>query len=294
MSIHTYSKLLREKLKGERYHLPDEEANSIVASGINGKKPHILKIEDYTPELLMELTIGKDAPKKRGKEFYIDYRFWNYKWCKKENLKIENITHLRPIPDGILTDPKLFYVGCVTVMIMYYQVFYYTYKIDNEIMFKNYLSQINIDRNDFSRFMITKEVYLPLTKNYLSLLERIFNDDNIGDYLFGEKSIYTLDEIKNIYDNSSFVVKDIRKYTKLIFDSKHDLTWKYLHLYLILSLFEEDVEQNSIVYINQNMEYKPVGYYLSPDKVPEDLFNLYSKIMEIYYLKNGALEIVEN
>ena len=167
MSIYKYSKLLRELLKGERFNLPDEEANSIVASGINGKKPHILKTDDYNEDLLRDLTIGEDSVKKRGKEFYIDYRFWNYRWCSPSNLKIENITHLRPIPDGVITDPSLFYTGCVTVMIMYYQVLYYVYEIKNPILFENYLANVNIDRDDFSRFMITRELYLPLSVNYL-------------------------------------------------------------------------------------------------------------------------------
>lgn len=293
MSIYHYSKLLRKILKDERYHIPDEEANSIVASGINGKKPHILRLEDYTEEILMDLTFGKNSVKKRGKEFYIDYRFWNYRWCTSNNLKVENIRHLRSIPNGVLVDPKLFYVGCVTVMIMYYQVLYYAYHIKSNILFENFLSQLCIDRNDFSRFMIAREVYLPLTVNYLKLMERIFDNDNIEDYLFGEKSIYTLDEIKTIYEKSSFEIKDIRYYTKIIFDSNRDLTWKYTRFNLILSLFEGDIDYYTTVYMTNNMEYKPVGHYLNPSDVPDDLFNLYSEIMEMYHFKNGALEIIE-
>jgi len=293
MSIHTYSKLLRDLLEGERYHLPDEEANSIVASGINGKKPHILKVEDYTEDLLMSLTIDKDAHIRRGKDFFIDYRFWNYKWCKPKNLKIENITHIREIPDGVLVDPKLFYTGCVTVMIMYYQVLYYIYYIEKESIFENYLSQLSIDKNDFSLFMISRGIYLPLTVNYLKFLERIFDNTNISDYLLGEKCIYTTDEIKSIYDRSIFEVKDIRYYIYLIFESQKDLTWKYKHTYLFLTLFQGDIDHNHTVYMTKETRYKPVGDYLHPSEVPDDLFELYSEIMDLYHYKNGALEVIE-
>lgn len=292
MSIHHYSKLLREKFKGERYLIPDEEANSIVASGINGKKPHLLKVEDYTEDLLMELTIGKDAQKKRGKKFYIDYRFWNYKWCKPDNLKIDNLTHLRNPPDGVLIDPNLFYVGCVVVMIMYYQVLYYTYLIENESLFEVYLTQINIDRNDFSRFMITKKIYLPLTKNYLKLLERIFHNDNIPDYLLDQSCIYTRNEIRAIFENSTFEVKDIRYYTRLIFERDDTQEEKLLNLDLFLDLYDGDIDHYETVYLAPGMEDKPVGYYLNPEEIPDDLFNLYTQIMEKYYFKNGALEVI--
>ena len=79
----------------------------------------------------------------------------------------------------------------------------------------------------------------------------------------------------------------------MIFDSKHDLTWKYLHFKLILSLYESDIDQHHVVYMTVGMEYKPVGDYLRPSEVPYDLHNLYGEIMDMYYSKNGALEVVE-
>lgn len=285
---------MRKKFDGvSRYHLPDESCNSIVASGIGGKKPHIMRLEDYNEDNLTKLVLDKPF-----KEVYVDYRFWNYRYCKPENLKVENLKCVRGRKEDPYIDPSLYYVGMVVVMIMYYQIFYYTFTIKNEEVFKTYLREINIDREDFSQFMIEKNISLPLTRNYLMLLTRIFENDNIGEYLFsftgseggkGGDMKYNLEDTSTIL--SFFKVIDIRNYAKLIFTSSETIQNKLLYFNIVLDLYDGSIDYHEKVFSsNTGEEPKPVGYYLFSleDKIDDDLYNLYTSTVEKYMLLDGA------
>lgn len=282
---------MRKKFDGvSKYHLPDESCNSIVASAIAGKKPHIMRLEDYNEDNLTKLVLDKPF-----KEVYVDYRFWNYRYCKPENLKIENLKCVRGRKNDPYIDPSLYYVGMVVVMIMYYQIFYYTFTIKNEEVFKTYLREINIDRGDFSDFIIENNIVLPLTRNYLMLLTRVFDDSNIGEYLFplsGER--YSPEDTSTIL--SFFKIIDIRRYAQLIFTSDVSIENKLLYFNRVLDLYDGSIDYHEKVF---SLSYpspngNPVGYYLFSleDKIPDDLYNLYTATVEKYILLDGA-ETVE-
>ncbi len=280
MSIYIYTQKLREILDGEKFHLPDEKANSIVASGISGKRPHIMKLENYSEDKLIDLLLSE----KKYKHLYVDYRFWNYKYCKIRNLRIENLKHLYPGGDELFVDPTQFYVGMVVVMIMYYQIFYYTYLIEKEELFKVYLDRIGIDKGDMARFMIDNKIYLPVTTNYIHLLVRVFTDRNISDYLFDGP--YKPRELRLILEN--FNVTHLRYYAKTIFESERSLLDKYLAFEVVLDLFDGSIDQYPNVYMTDTMIYKPVGYYLRSDDIPDDLVNFNQSLVETYLLKDGS------
>jgi len=294
MSIYIYSQLLRKKFDGvSKYHLPDESCNSIVANGIGGKKPHIMRLDDYSEDKLTKLVLDKPF-----KEIYVDYRFWNYRYCSPQNLKIENLKCIRKVENDPYIVPSLYYVGMVVVMIMYYQIFYYTFTIKNDDVFKTYLREINIDRDDFSDFMISNNIVLPLTMKYIMLLVRIFSDDNIGEYLFataGEWK-YNIEDTSKIL--SFFTVVDIRNYAKLIFESDENVENKLKYFNIVLELYDGSIDYHekvfSLPYPQKGKELQPVGYYLFPlgDKISDDLFNLYTYTLEKYMLLDGA-ETVE-
>jgi hypothetical protein len=290
MSIYIYTSKIRELLGDRvRYKLPDDQLNSIVATGIKGKKPHILKFEKYSEENLIALVKKHDY-----KHLYVDYRFWNYKYCSPDNLQIENLKYMIEMPRSI--EPYIqthkFYMGMVVITIMYYSILYHSLMVSDKL-FKNYMSLINIDKNDFSRFLIQSSIYFPLTKNYLTLIKRVFTDQTIGEYLFPEDgAFYTSDQTRVIL--SLFTIRDIRDYVKLIYLMDENLENKYYFLEIVFDLFDGSIDEYKKVYATENMEFKPVGYYLeqlSPTR-EEDLDNLYQLLIEKYASLDGA-ETVE-
>lgn len=289
MSIYIYSKLLRKKFDDiTKYNLPNEDCNSIVASLTGNKKPHIMKLEDYDEDRLIKLV------KTTKKNLYIDYRFWNYKYCSPEHLKIENLKYLFPTKYPYI-DSNLFYPGLVTVMIMYYQILYYTFTIKSDELFKTYLSEINIDRYDFSvRFMTNHKIYLPITVKYILLLTRIFDDNTISDYLFPSdmEPFYNISDTRTVLD--FFKIDDIRKYTHLIFSNCHtSITNKLLYINLIFELFDGQIDYYPNVFTTETESLKPVGWYLKniEKDITDDLYNLYVNVIENYILLDGAENI---
>ena len=130
-----------------------------------------------------------------------------------------------PPSDEPYLETHMFYVGMVTVTIMYYSILYHSLLVSDQL-FSSYMSLINIDRNDFSRFLTQSSIYFPLTNNYLTLLWRVFNDETIGEYLFpGTKFFYTPEQTREIL--SMFNIRDIRSYVKRINEMDENLESKY-------------------------------------------------------------------
>lgn len=309
MSIHIYTTKIKNMLGNSvRYSLPEDhtQLNSVVATGIKGKKPHILKLDDYTEDNLIAL-ITKNNQVGHFKHLYVDYRFWNYKYCSPENLQTENLKWMMEIPpsEEPYIETHMFYVGLITVTIMYYSILYHSL-IVSDTLFKGYMSLINIDKNDFSRFLTQSSIYLPLTKNYLTLLKRVFTNETIRDYLFPEIGcFYTADQVREILSN--FEVNDIREYVKLIYEMDYELysndnhlERKYHLLEAVFDLFDGSIDYYNKVFAIEEMETKPVGYYLellrpskdSPKRKQEgELDNLYQELIEKYSLLDGAERI---
>lgn len=273
-----------ETIPDKKYSFPEGKINSIVATGIRGKKPYILKFEDYSEDVLVSIVKNN-----KFKSLFIDHRFWNYKYCRSENLRIENIYHMYKIPEDILVDPQKLYTGLITINIMYYSVLHNSLKVVGEKIFKTYLHNLNIDRKDFGRFLKEKEIYLPLTQNFISLLERVFRKNDIIDYLFPESRkvpFYDYDQMEKIL--SYFKVDDIRTYVEYIYDSQMDLEQKYKYISLVMEYFDGDIDDYEKVYITTDEKDKPVGYYLSKLEPTDELFELYRSVLEKYKAFNGA------
>lgn len=310
MSIHIYTTRIKKLLGNSvRYNLPEDHTrlNSVVATGIKGKKPHILKIDDYTEDNLIAL-ITKNNEVNHFKHLYVDYRFWNYKYCSPENLQTENLKWMMEIPPS--EEPYIqthkFYVGLVTVTIMYYSVLYHSLIVSDNL-FKGYMSLINIDKNDFSRFLTQSGIYFPLTKNYLTLLKRVFTNETIREYLFPENGcFYDPTQVREILEQ--FEVTDIQEYTKLIYEMNSsssesdllssddgELETKYHLLDVVFDLFDGSIDYHDKVFAIEEMETKPVGYYLEllrpSGKKKGDLDNLYQELIEKYSLLDGAERI---
>lgn len=304
MSIHIYTAKIKDLLGGSvRYSLPDDhtQLNSVVATGIKGKKPHILKIDDYTEDNLIAL-VTRNNQLKHYKHLYIDYRFWNYKYCSPENLQTENLKWMMEIPpsEEPYIQTHMFYVGLVTVTIMYYSILYHSLVVSDSL-FEGYMSLINIDKNDFSRFLTQSSIYFPLTRNYLTLLKRVFTNETIREYLFPENGcFYTSDQVRQILQY--FEIGDIREYAKLIYEMnsssdsrEEELESKYHLLNVIFDLFDDSIDYHGKVFAIEEMETKPVGYYLEllrpPSSDQSDLDNLYQELIEKYSLLDGAERI---
>jgi hypothetical protein len=312
MSIHIYTSRIKDMLGNSvRYSLPDDHTklNSIIATGIKGKKPHILKIDNYTEDNLIAL-VTRNNQANHYKHLYVDYRFWNYKYCSPENLQTENLKWMMEIPpsEEPYIQTHMFYVGLITVTIMYYSVLYHSLLVSNAL-FETYMSLINIDKNDFSRFLTQSGIYFPLTKNFLTLLKRIFTQETIREYLFPENgSFYTPYQVREILEY--FEIRDIQEYVKLIYEmnssssennseddksernsSDSELENKYHLLNVIFDLYDGSIDYYQKVFAVEEMETKPVGYYLEllkPFSEEGDLDNLYQELIEKYSLLDGA------
>ena len=98
-----------------------------------------------------------------------------------------------------IIDLSNFPVGYLVTVISMYNVLLNTIIIKDEDLYEEYLNENVIVKNFFADFIIKKKIILPLTHNYLRLLIRIFNGDNIFNLLFQEKPMYPIGETSTIY-----------------------------------------------------------------------------------------------
>lgn len=258
------------------FHI-NNDTSRIVAQ-VPGKG--VLTYDDYTEENLLQIV-------KNNKKCYVDLEFWNYNYCTFKNLNPVHISDFLENINFIITDKNSFSEGTVVMLILLNELILNVYKIENQDEFDEYLEKLKISRKIIKNFLINTEYRLPLTKNYLHLILKVFDEETIYDFIFRECCYFTLEECKAILKH--YPIKNIHLasyYVVTNFES-NDLILKYL-CFLIES-FDGVIDYGDVVYYNKENNDPLLGYYLMTLPLTEKLEPRYYYTMKNYLSKSGTL-----
>ena len=258
------------------FHI-NNDTSRIVAQ-VPGKG--VLTYDDYTEENLQQIV-------KNNKKCYVDLEFWNYNYCTFKNLNPVHISDFLENINFIITDKNSFSEGTVVMLILLNELILNVYKIENQDEFDEYLEKLKISRKIIKNFLINTEYRLPLTKNYLHLILKVFDEETIYDFIFRECCYFTLEECKAILKH--YPIKNIHLasyYVVTNFES-NDLILKYL-CFLIES-FDGVIDYGDVVYYNKENNDPLLGYYLMTLPLTEKLEPRYYYTMKNYLSKSGTL-----
>ena len=197
MSIYVKNKKLIELLDQTnlKYKIP-KIRNSIVATLLENNKEKKIMIDEYNEENLKKTVLSKKYEK-----VIVDHNFWNYNYCKADNLDNNNLKLYTKNLKTKLIDIENFPAGYITMIICIYDIFCNIFIIKEKEELLTYLSNLNIDKTYVAKYLIDNDFRLPLTENYLELIKRIFTSDNIFDFLFKDKPIFDHNETRVILEN---------------------------------------------------------------------------------------------
>ena len=255
-----------------------EHDTSRMVAQIPGKG--VLTQDDYTEENLRQIV-------KNNKKCYVDLEFWNYNYCTFKNLNPVHISDFLENINFIITNKDSFSEGTVVMLILLNELILNVYKIENQNEFDEYLEKLKISRKIIKNFLINTEYRLPLTKNYLHLILKVFDEETIYDFIFRECCYFTLEECKAILKH--YPIKNIHLasyYVVTNFEST-DLILKYL-CFLIES-FDGVIDYGDVVYYNKENNDPLLGYYLMTLPLNEKLEPRYYYTMKNYLSKSGTL-----
>jgi len=198
-----------------------------------------LDFKDYTENVLERLV------KRKGK-VYVDLEFWNYNYCRFENIDPEFSDMLIEKSKTILESPEGYSEGTVVILILLHQILLNVYKIQDLETFENYLSHIKVSKRVIKNFMINMEYRLPLTRNYLHLIEAVFDERSIFDFVLKEKDYFSFDEFKKII--SKFQIKDIDGSSITVLKSFSDMSRGMKHVSFLIDLYDDIISKNDFSY----------------------------------------------
>jgi len=242
----------------------------------------ILDFEDYTEDELKKLV-------KKNKKTYVDIEFWNYNYCNYNNINPVIAQDILEQFDFFMENYKSFSEGNIVILILLHELLVNIYDIDKLEDFKLYLEKLKISTKIIGNFLIKKEFKLPLTRNYLHLILKVFDENTIYDFMFRECCYFSFDEYKIILQE--YDMKDIHlvsHYVRKNFENNK----KFLnYMDFIIDYYDKEIDlTETIVYKTHNNNYN-LGYYLLTLNLSSDLEDLYYKVMRKYLDKGGALNI---
>jgi hypothetical protein len=240
----------------------------------------VLTYDDYSEENLREIV-------KNNKTCYVDLEFWNYNYCTFKNLNPVHISDFLENVDFIITKKESFSEGTVVMLILLNELLFSVYKIEDQDEFEKYLEKLKISKKIIKNFLINVEYQLPLTKNYLHLILKVFDEETIYDFIFRECCYFTIEECKAILNH--YPIKNIHLasyYVVTNFEST-ELILKYLCF--IIESFDGIIDYGDIVYYNKKNKDPLLGYYLLTLPLDEKLEPRYYYTMKNYMAKSGSL-----
>ena len=280
MSIYLAKKKLKNILNNGilNYDINMEKIKHVAEVPSKG----ILDYQDYNEENLKNLV-------KKNKTVYVDIEFWNYNYCQYKNINPIITENILEQFDFLPNDYKSFSEGNIVILILLHELLTNIFIIPKLEDFKLYLEKLKISNKIIVNFLTRIEYKLPLTENYLYLILKVFNEENIYDFLFRECCYFTIDEYKIILEK--FKIKDIHLLSYYI-KSHFNNSKKFLeYLDFIIDIYDKKIDlTNTIVFKLKNNNYN-LGYYLLTLDINNEIENLYYKVIKKYLDKEGALNI---
>lgn len=251
-----------------------------VACAKKGNKYVSLDFDNYTEEKLRDFVKNE-----KHTDVKVDYNFWDYNFCNENQLRRDDTMYFCDFKTGMI-DLSKFPVGYLVTVISMYNILLNTLVMKDEVLYEDYLNEAVIVKNFFAEFIINKKIVFPLTHNYLELLTRIFNEDNIFNLLFQEKPMYPVGEISTILKR--FKGWNINEKSIFIFEMRITNLNKLIYTNLLLDLYEDNIDRSYSVFYDTQVLNPSLGFYLFTLPIDNKLTDYYFKTMKHYLDKNGA------
>lgn len=237
MSIYLVKQELTDLLRGYKgdYSVGLETLRHVAH--IPGKG--YLDFSDYTEEILEKMV-------KRRKDVHVDIEFWNYNYCKFQNIDPGFSKILLEKSEKILENQGGYTEGTIVILILLHQILLNVYKIQDFETFENYLTHIKISKRVIRNFLLNMEYKLPLTKNYLHLIEIVFDERSIFDFVLKEKDYFSFDEFKKIVSN--FDIENIDSSSVTVLQNSHDERHGLRCVSFLLDLYDGVISKNDFSY----------------------------------------------
>ena len=280
MSIHLAKNKLKSILRNSNleYKINTDIVNYVAE--VPGKG--ILDFEDYTEEELKKLV-------KKNKKTYVDIEFWNYNYCRYNNINPVITEKILEQFDFFPENYKSFSEGNIVILIILHELLVNIYDIDKLEDFKLYLEKLKISTKIIANFLTKKEFKLPLTKNYLHLILKVFDENTIYDFMFRECCYFSFEEYKIIL--KEYDMKDIHLISYYVRKNFNNDKVFLNYIDFIIDYYDKRIDlAETIVYKNHNNNYN-LGYYLLTLDLTPELEDLYYVVMRKYLDKDGALNI---
>jgi len=244
------------------------------------KKP--IYFSDYSEKKLQEIA------EKKGK---ITLEFWNFEYCSKENIFLEELDSVIQTLDYRVKDKLNYVEGLVTTLILIHQLLLNVYKINDRQDFQNYLESFKVPKKMIKNFLVNTDLKLPLTLNYLTLLKKVFDKDEILDFIFKEEESLNLNNFERLI--SHFKIEKIHQCAFLIFKFIKHNKERLEYIDVSLDYFHEmigNITEEKIIFNKNN--YDPhIGFFLISMPVDQEWRDLYYKVIKKYIDKGGQTNI---
>lgn len=204
----------------------------------------------------------------------INYKFWNYNFCNKNNIKHTDITTYIDHIDTTIYEKYDFFLGSIISLTYFYNIVYNVYTL-NEKAFSVYYNTIPLSHSFLvDNFVKSRKVY-PLNDNLLFLINKIFTDETINKFIYR----YDIDSIKKIMKD--FKIVNIHTFTFLLFQGDIDEDIFLQILYFAIEKYDNTIDTIKIVDIKDTMDH--VGYnFLNLDFEMNELYIDIYKLLQEY------------
>ena len=240
-----------------------------------------LDFKDYSEEILEKLV------RRRG-TVYVDLEFWNYNYCKFENIDPDFSEMLLEKSQRILERREEYTEGTLVMLILLHQVLLNVYKIEDFETFEKYLTHIKVSKRVIKNFLINMDYKLPLTKNYLYLIEVVFDETSIFDFVLKEKDYFDFDEFKKIM--SKFEIRNIDSSSITVLRSFSDMRQGMKHVSFLLDLYDDIISKNDFSYQNVD-SFDMLSAELLKMKVDNKNRDCYYSVVKKFLEKGGNFNV---
>lgn len=282
MSIYLIKKELAEFLnKANMKHNIETTTIRPVAEIIyKNKKKKFLDFDNYSEDFLKKLVEDKK------RIVYVDLEFWNYNYCTKDNINREESLNFLENVDIVVESVSSFGEGTITILIVLHEILLNVYKIQKLKVFDSYINNLNISKKIMQKFLVNMSYNLPLTKNYLELMKKVFDGESIFSFVFNESNNFTLNEFKAIVTN--FTIQDIHYSSYFITEKIKNSRQCLKYICAVIELYQGVIDMESIVYYNSEFH---LGYYLLTLEITNNNEKCYYTVIRKYMDKNGSIDM---
>lgn len=271
MSLYHYITNLNKLLNNRLCY----QGSQIVAIKYNSV---VMTEENYSEEELRKHSSSADI--------LIHPFFWNYKFCSIDNLLTSNNYEEISLGDN----QKMVNCGKLLSEISLHEVLYKAYTLNHDD-FKKVLNEINIDRNIYSNLMIKLNYNLPMNENYKALIERVFIDKKIIDFIFNKHCYFSAEQIENILTNIDF--GNINDASCPIFSStKYSIIDKLRYAKALICAYQYSIDNEKIIYYSVKNPKIYLALYLFQLDLEGGIVDLYYDVLAHFFYNKGANKII--